>query len=86
VVGQLRAAEGAVPFAHVVVEGTMIGAVTDASGRFEIAVPCGTPLRLVCRSIGLRTRTIDVPGIEAGQRDLGKVLLRLMPRNWTRWW
>lgn len=76
VVGVLRAAEGAVPFAHVVLEGTTIGAVTDVSGRFEVAVPCGTPLRLVCRSMGLRTRTIDVPGIEAGQRDLGMVLLQ----------
>jgi TonB-linked SusC/RagA family outer membrane protein len=53
--------------AQVVVEGTTLGAATDASGRFRITGVTGTDVRVTARRIGFRPVTIDA---RVGQTDV----------------
>jgi hypothetical protein len=53
--------------AQVSVEGTTLGAATDASGRFRIAGVTGTEVRVTARRIGFRPTTVTA---RAGQTDL----------------
>ncbi|HEX6058356.1 MAG TPA: TonB-dependent receptor [Gemmatimonadaceae bacterium] len=77
VAGSVRSAadRGVVPDAQVIVEGTRIGAVTDAGGRFRIAaVPAGRRTLLV-RRIGYAERRLDVV-VEGGRESPVTVVLR----------
>ncbi len=53
-----------VPAVNVVVAGTRVGTVTDAEGRYSLAVPAGA-VQLQVRRIGFRPRTVAVPAAEA---------------------
>jgi TonB-dependent SusC/RagA subfamily outer membrane receptor len=57
--------------AQVSVEGTTLGAATDAAGRFRIANVSGTEVRLTVRRIGFRPTTITA---RVGETDLRVVL------------
>ncbi|HEU4641502.1 MAG TPA: carboxypeptidase-like regulatory domain-containing protein, partial [Gemmatimonadaceae bacterium] len=61
VAGTVVAEAGQRPLAdaQVVVEGTTLGAATDANGRFRIAGVTGSQVRLTVRRIGYRPATVD---------------------------
>src|SRR5690606_5790189 len=66
-------ADGPVPGAHILVEGTALGTTTDRDGRFALAVPeASGALRLVVSSLGYRTETV------AAERGV-PVVVRLAP-------
>ena len=63
--------------AQVIVEGTTLGATTDAAGRFRIAGVGGGEVRLVVRRIGYQPRTVPARAGQPAQVALAERVLEL---------
>lgn len=81
VAGRLQGREGPVPFAHVLVDGTTAGAVTDVDGRFKVDVPCDRSVTLSFRAVGFEPRSLKVPVIVQGGHDLGRVAMESLAQD-----
>jgi iron complex outermembrane receptor protein len=51
--------KGAVTGAHILINNTMLHAITDVSGRFSIEVQAGGDYSIIVAHVGFQTRTID---------------------------
>lgn len=72
--GRVMDSEGPVPFAHVVVQGTSHGAVTDLEGRFQLSeLPSGS-LALHISAIGHTARTVSLE--VSGPTQMGSIHLQ----------
>lgn len=52
--------------ASVLIEGTTTGAQTDFEGKFKLEIPANKPHRLVVRSLGFTTKTIELSALPEG--------------------
>src|SRR5688572_525478 len=70
-----------IPFAHVFISNTTIGAVTNTDGRFELTdIPEG-PGQLIVSYIGYETHSISLAGrLSTDRRDLA-LQIKLKPRE-----
>lgn len=49
------------PGVSVFLEGTTVGTSTDIDGKYELVVPAGTPVRVVCSFIGMKNVVFNFP-------------------------
>lgn len=61
--------------ASVQIAGTTMGSQTDFDGKFRVEVPANQPLKLIFRSLGYATKTMDLPALKEGSTKMLEIEL-----------